>query len=102
MTSDAQAFFERFTLVFCGDAAAEIEDGIIIVQRQGFQEGFQFSKACPDLQRIGLVGLGLGLVHLIQHGFTIAVPRIKGMGIYVGFQLLCDFIHVDFQTVAQI
>ena len=57
-------------------------------------EVHQFSKACPDFRRVGLVGLGIGLVQLIQYGFAIGVIGIEGMGIYVVFQPLYDIIHV--------
>ena len=40
------------------------------------------------------MGFCVGLVDLIQYGFAIAITRIKGMGVYVCFQPLCDLIPV--------
>ena len=89
-----QTVVEGFAFVMDTKAAAEVKNSIVIIQGQGFQEGFQFSKACPDFRRVGLVGLGIGLVQLIQYGFAIGVIGIEGMGIYVVFQPLYDIIHV--------
>ena len=39
------------------------------------------------------MGLGVGLVQLIQDGVTVAVTGIKGVRLYVGSQSLGDVIH---------
>ena len=86
MRSIEQTMVEGFFLVGCTQAAAEVKDGIVIVQGQGFQETLQFLEALADLRRIRFVGFGIGLVELIENCFSIAVPGIKGMVTRVGFQ----------------
>ena len=81
-----QAVAEGFFLVGCTKAAAEVKDGIVVVQGEGAEEFLQLLEAVPDLGRIGLVGFGIGLVELVENGFSIAVPGIKGMVACVGFQ----------------
>ena len=39
------------------------------------------------------MGLGVGLVQLIQDGFAFTVAGIEWVGLYVGFQLLGNVIH---------
>ena len=77
---------EGFALVGGAEAAAEVKDGVVIVQRQGFQKRLQFFETLADFRRIGFVGFAIGLVELIQNGFSIAVPSIKGMVVRIGFQ----------------
>ena len=72
-----QAVAECFFLVCCTQAAAEGKYCVVIVQGQGFQETLQLLETFADLWRIGFVGFGIGLVKLIENGFTIAVPNIK-------------------------
>ena len=81
-----QAVAEGFFLVGCAQAAAEVKDGIVVAQWQGFQKTLQFFETLADFWRIGFVGFGIGLVKLVENGFTIAVPGIKGMVVRVGFQ----------------
>ena len=81
-----QAVAEGFFLVGCAQAAAEVKDCIVITQGQGFQETLQFLEAVADFWRIGFVGFGIGLVELVENGFSTAVPGIKGMVVSVGFQ----------------
>ena len=81
-----QTVAEGFFLVGCTQTAAEVKDGVVIVQGQGFQETFQFLKAFADFGRIGFMGFGISLVELVENGFSIAVPGIKGMVACVGFQ----------------
>ena len=80
-----QAVAEGFCLVGSTQVAAEIKDCIVITQGQGFQKTFQFLKAFADFLWIGFVGFGIGLVELIENGFSIAVPGIKGMVACVAF-----------------
>ena len=86
MCSIEQAVAEGFFIVGCAQAAAEVKDGIVIVQGQGFQETLQFLEALADLRRIRFVGFGIGLVKLVENGFSVAAPGIKGMVACVGFQ----------------
>ena len=86
MCSINQTVAKGFFLVDCTQAAAEVKDGIVIAQRQRLQETFQFLETLTDLRRIGFVGFGIGMVELVENGFSIAVPGIKGMVVRVGFQ----------------
>ena len=86
MRAIEQTVAEGFFLVGCAQAAAEVKDGIIIAQWQGFQKILQFLEALADLRRIRFVGFGIDLVELVENGFAIAVPGIKGMAVCVGFQ----------------
>ena len=86
MCAIEQAMAEGFFLVGCTQAAAEVKDCIVIAQWQSFQETFQFLKALADFWWIGFVGFGIGLVELVENGFSVAVPGIKGMIACVGFQ----------------
>ena len=81
-----QAMAEGFFLVGCTQAATEVKDGIVIAQRQRLQETLQFLETLADFRRIGFVGFGIGLVELVENGFSIAVPGIKRMVVRVGFQ----------------
>ena len=81
-----QAVMEGFPLVGGAEAAAEIKDGIVIVQGQGFQETLQFLEALADFRWVGFVGFGIGLAELVKNSFTITIPRIKWMVACVGFQ----------------
>ena len=81
-----QAVAEGFFFIGCAQVAAEVKDSIVIVQGQGFQKTLQFFEALADLRRIGFVGFGIGLVELVENGFRVAVPGIKGMVACVGFQ----------------
>ena len=88
-----EAVEEGFMLVRDTEAAAEVKDGVIIVQGKAAEELFQFLKTVADFWRIGFVGLCIGLVQLIQDSFAIAVTGIKGVSLYVDFQSFCDLIH---------
>lgn len=81
-----QAVAERFFFVGCAQAAAEVRDCIVIVERQGFQETLQFLETFADFRWVGFVGFGIGLVELVENGFSVAVPGIKGMVSCVSFQ----------------
>ena len=86
MCAIEQAVTEGFFLVGCAQAVAEVKDGIIIAQWQGFQKILQFLEALADFWRIRFVGFGIGLVKLVENGFTIAVPNIKWMVACVSIQ----------------
>ena len=86
MRSIEQAVAEGFFLVGGTQATAEVKDGIVVTQWQGLQETFQFLETFADFWWIGFVGFGIGLVKLIENGFTIAVPGIKGMVACVSIQ----------------
>ena len=86
MCAVKQTVMEGFPLVGGAEAAAEIKDGIVIVQGQGFQETLQFLETLADFRWIGFMGFAIGLVELIQNGFAIAAPRIEGMVVRISFQ----------------
>ena len=86
MRSIEQAVAESLFLVGGTQTAAEVKDGIVITQGQGFQKTLQFFETLADLRWIGFMGFGIGLVELVENGFSIAVPGIKGMIACVGFQ----------------
>ena len=86
MCTIKQAVAEGFFLVGCTQTATEVKDSVVIVQGQGFQETLQFLEALADLRRIRFVGFGIDLVELVENGFRIAIPGIKGMVACVGFQ----------------
>ncbi len=77
---------EAFALVGGAEAAAEVKDGVVIVQRQGFQKRLQFFETLADFRWIGFMGFAIGLVELVKNGFAIAAPRVKGMVVRIGFQ----------------
>ena len=83
-----QAVAEGFCLVGSAQAAAEGKDGVVIVQGQGFQKTLQFFETLADLWRIRFMRFGIGMVELVEDGFTIAVPGIKGMVARVSIQCL--------------
>ena len=77
---------EGFLLVGGAQAATKVKNGVIIFQGQGFQETLQFFETLADFWLIGFVGFAIGLVELIQNGFSIAAPRVKGMVVRIDFQ----------------
>ena len=81
-----QAVAEGFCLVGSTQAAAEVKDGVVITQGQGFKETLQFLEAFADFGWIGVVGFCIGLVELIENGFGVSVPSIKGMVVRVSIQ----------------
>ena len=85
---------ESFMFVSSTDLATKVPYGIIIIQGQAAQEVIQFLEAVADFRWIGFMGFCVGLVELIQYVFAIASTGIKGVGIYVHLQPLCDLIHV--------
>ena len=85
MDSVEQAVAEGFFLVGCTKAATEVKDSVVIVQGQSFQKTLQFLETFADFGWIGFMGFGIGLVELVENGFSIAVPGIKGMVACVGF-----------------
>ena len=86
MRTIKQTVAEGFFLVGCTKAAAEVKDGVVIVQGQGSQKTLQFLETFADFGWIGFMGFGIGLVELVENGFSIAVPGIKGVVACVRFQ----------------
>ena len=86
MRSINKTMAEGFFLVGGTQAAAEVKDGVVITQGQGFQETFQFLEAFTDFWWIGFVGFGIGLVELVENGLRITGPGIKGMVVRVSIQ----------------
>lgn len=87
------AIIKSFAFIRDAEATAEVKNCVVVVQGEFTEELFQFLKSLADLWWIGFVGLCVGLVQLIQNCFTIAITEIKGMSIYVSFQLICDLIY---------
>ena len=85
MCAVKQTVMEGFAFVGCTQSAAEVKDGVVIVQGKGFQKRLQFFETLADFWRIRFVGFGIGLVKLVENGFSIAAPRVKGMVACVGF-----------------
>ena len=77
---------EGIVLVGGAEAAAQVKDGVVIFQGQGFQKRLQFFETITDFRRIGFMGFAIGLVELIQYGFSIAALRVKGMVVRIDFQ----------------
>lgn len=77
---------EGFCLVGGAEAAAEVKDGVVIFQGQGFQKTLQLLETFADFGRIGFVRFGISLVELVKNGFSVATSGIKGMVVRVGFQ----------------
>ena len=88
-----QTVEEGLMLIGGAELTTEVPHGIVIIQGQVAHEGIQFPEAVPNLRWVGFVGLGIGLVELIQDGFAFTVAGIEGMGLYLGVQPLCDVIH---------
>ena len=82
-------------LISDAEAAAEGEDGVVILQGEVTEELFQFSNSFADFRWITFVGFCVGLVKLIQDGFAIAIAGVKGMGGYVGIQPLYNILHIS-------
>lgn len=74
-----------FMFIGGAELTTEVPDGIVIIQGQAAHEGVQFLEAVADLRWIGLVGLGVSLVQLVQDGVTITIARIEWVSLYVGF-----------------
>ena len=68
-------------LISDAEAAAEGEDGVVILQGYAFQQGIQFFEAVPYVRGIGFVGFLVGSVQLIQYCFTIRIAGIEGAGL---------------------
>ena len=86
MSSINQAVAEGFFLIGCTQTAAEVKDGVVIAQGQRLQETLKFLETFDDFRRVSFVGFGIGLVELVENGFCVTVPGIKGMVACVGFQ----------------
>ena len=84
---------EGFFFVGGAEVAAEVEYGIVVVQGEGAEEFLQLLEAVANLWRIGLVGLGIGLVKLIQDGGMFLVTGVQGMGLNVGSKALQELFH---------
>ena len=81
--------------VRAAEAAAKIEDSVVVLQRESAEELFQLLKAIADVRRVEFVGFCVSLVQLIQDGFAIAITGVKGVGSYVGIQPFCNFVHIS-------
>ena len=84
---------EGFFFVGGAEVAAEVEDGVVVVQGEGAEEFLQLLEAVPDLGWVGFVGFGIGLVKLIQDGGMFLVAGVQGMGLDVGSKALQKLFH---------
>ena len=62
MCPELQTIDKRFSLVCATQMAAEVEDGVVVLQRESAEELFQFLEPLTDLGRIAFVGFCVGLV----------------------------------------
>ena len=93
MCAILQAVQKCFMLIGSTELATEIPYCIVIIHGQTAQEVIQFFESVVDLRRVGFVGLGVGLVQLVQDGFAITIAGVEWVGLYVGFQPLGNVIH---------
>ena len=84
---------EGFVFIGGAELATEVPYGIVILQGQLTQKVVQFLEAVADLRWVGFVGFCVGLVKLIQDGFTIGITQVNGVLVHIGFQPLGDVIH---------
>ena len=83
MRSILDAVYKCLAFVGTTKPAAEVEDGIVIFQRKVAEKVIQFLESVPDLRWVGFVGFCVGLVELIQDGFTIGIAQIDGVLVHV-------------------
>ena len=81
MRSVLETIDKCFMFVGSAELTTEVPNGIVIIQGQAAHEGIQFLEAFPDLRWIGFVGLGVGLVQLVQDGVTITIAGIEWVGL---------------------
>ena len=74
---------EGFVFIGGAELATEVPYGIVILQGQLTQKVVQFLEAVADLRWVGFVGFCVGLVELIQDGFTIGIAQIDGVLVHV-------------------
>ena len=84
---------EGFCFVGGTEAAAEVEDGVVVVQGEGAEEFLQLLETVSDLRWVGFVGFGVGMVKLIQDGGMFLVAGVQGMGLDVGSKALQKMFH---------
>ena len=80
------AIKESLLLICRAKATAQVEDGIVVIQRQIFQKGIQFFEAVPDTRWIVFVRFCVGAVQLMQHRFAIRITGVKRMVLGAAFQ----------------
>ena len=76
-----EAVKESFVFVCCAEAAAQIEDGVVILQGYAIQQGIQFFEAVPYVRGIGFVGFLVGPVQLFQDSCTIRIAGVERAGL---------------------
>ena len=94
MRAVLQTVKEGFAFVDAAQTATEVENSIVVIQGQNAQKLFQFLKTVANLRWVGLVGLSVGLVQLIQYSLAFTVTRIKRMFFNIGFQSLGNIVHI--------
>jgi hypothetical protein len=76
MRSIHNSIYKGFPFIGTTQAAAEVEDGVVIFQREATQEFFQLLESFADLRWIGFVGFCVGFVELISQ-FPKPVKKIR-------------------------
>ena len=71
MRAVEDAIPESFAFVCTAQAAAKIENCVVIIQGQYTQILLQFLETVPNLLGISLMGFRIGMVELIQHRLAI-------------------------------
>lgn len=102
MSSVLNTINEGFVFIGAAQAATEVKDSIIIFQWEVTEEFFQFFEAITNLRRIRLMGLSIGLVKLIQDGFTITIPGVEGVGGDIIVKLFTDRVHTNTPCVPSV
>ena len=71
MRAVEDAIPESLALIGTAQAAAKIENCVVIIQGQYTQILLQFLETVPNLLGISLMGFRIGMVELIQHRLAI-------------------------------
>ena len=89
-----QAIDKCFAFIRTAQSATEVKNCVVICQWEIAEIFFQVFESVANFRRVVFMGFCVGLVELVQYGLTITITEIKGMGIYVCFQPICNLIHV--------
>ena len=76
MSAVLKTIEESFARIRCAELAAQVPNRITVCQWKMLQKCVQLFESVADFQRIRFMGYCVGLVHLVQDGFTIAVTEI--------------------------
>ena len=81
---------EGFVFVGCAEAAAKVENSIVVLQRQPVQKGIQFLEAVPYVRWVGFVGFLVCPEQLVQYCFAIRIADVKGAGLQMVLEQIYD------------